>query len=116
MASLIQGRHEIFGARHNEHIFVRVGRQAFFRFAGDARNRQLPAQAKGAVAIARAILQGQLGAKTGAAGRGGDGHREVGRARERVGLEGLADAADGSAAFGQRERLGRALGGFVAAL
>ena len=100
-------RHQVFGAGEDEDVRilgVEVLRQALVGLARDRRKGKAPAEAERAVAGAGVVGQRELRAEARAAGAGGDGHRHRAGAGDRVGGELLADAADGAAALGQRDR------------
>ena len=63
-----------------------------------------PPDAEGALPLPRVVRERELRSAAGAGGRERQRHRERARARDRVGPEGLADAADGAAALGRRDR------------
>ncbi len=103
---------QVFRAGEQEDVGlgrVVVAGQPLVRLARDLRQAQRPAEAKGAVAGAGVIAEGELRAEAGAAGTDGDGHGQGAGAGDGVGGELLADAANGPAALGQGD--GRGLEG-----
>jgi hypothetical protein len=82
-----------------------VARDAFGGLAADAGDAQTPAQSEGTVAVAGAVDQVQLRLEAVPAGRQGNRHGKITRARVQVGREFLADSLEGAAPFGQGDHL-----------
>lgn len=99
--------HQVFCA--GEDVDVRlfsipVLRQPLVGLARDRRQRQAPAQTKGAVAGTGIVGERKLRAEAGATGAGRDRHRHGTGAGDRVGGELLAHTPDGAAAFREGNR------------
>src|ERR1700744_5682791 len=97
---LHQRRHHVFGAREDERVAVTdVLGQALVGLARDARDREAPADAAGPIALARVVLQRELGMKSDAPRRREHWHRERTCSRRWIGRELLADVANCAAAL-----------------
>src|SRR2546422_8042684 len=55
----LQARDQVFCSRHHKNIAVVVLRKTLLCFAGDAWDRELPAQSERPIAISGAVLQGE---------------------------------------------------------